>query len=282
MIADLEGNRCRKAAGLEALALAAHHARRAGDVRSIREMVWVAGYFHVFGPTPAKQGLVWIHAQDEYEPYSGTVEVISAMFLMMLGHFDEAAAMIEAGRARAADVGLNIGAGDWSYHLEVLRGDYVAAESVARRSCEGLARHGSTGVLSTFKGLLADSLCALGRDEEAEAAIAEGEALSMSDDVTNQILFRRVRGKLLSRKGGQDLAEHLAREAVAIGEQTDVLNQRGDAHSDLAAVLAIAGRPEDAAAELEKALALYQQKGNLVMAERTQTRLEELSPEPTA
>jgi tetratricopeptide (TPR) repeat protein len=98
----------------------------------------------------------------------------------------------------------------------------------------------------------------------------------MTDDVTNQILFRRVRAKLLARKGKQDRAEQLAREAVAIGEQTDVLNERGDALSDLAEVLAIAGLPQDAAAELEKALALYQLKGNLVLAERTQTRLAKL------
>ena len=44
---------------------------------------------------------------------------------------------------------------------------------------------------------------------------------------------------------------------------------------DLADVLALAG--QDARAELDEALALYMRKGNLVMAERTRSRLAELT-----
>jgi hypothetical protein len=40
-----------------------------------------------------------------------------------------------------------------------------------------------------------------------------------------------------------------------------------------AKVLELAGRREEAAAELRHALALYERKGNLVMAERTRARL---------
>jgi len=65
--------------------------------------------------------------------------------------------------------------------------------------------------------------------------------------------------------------ERLAREAIALAEQTDMLNARGDALLDLAEVLALAGR--DARAELEQALVLYEQKRNFVMAERTRSRL---------
>ncbi len=56
-----------------------------------------------------------------------------------------------------------------------------------------------------------------------------------------------------------------------------MINSLGDAHLDLAEVLELAGRREEAAVELEKALALYERKGNLVLAERSRARLAELS-----
>jgi len=57
-----------------------------------------------------------------------------------------------------------------------------------------------------------------------------------------------------------------------------MLNAHADALLDLAEVLALAG--EDAQSALEGALALYEGKGNLVMAERTRASLEELAAVP--
>jgi hypothetical protein len=54
-----------------------------------------------------------------------------------------------------------------------------------------------------------------------------------------------------------------------------MLNAHADALIDLAEVLALAG--QDARAELDRALALYERKGNLVMAERTRSGLAELT-----
>ena len=57
---------------------------------------------------------------------------------------------------------------------------------------------------------------------------------------------------------------------------TDFLNGQGDAYADLAEVLLLGGKRDDAAAALEQALERYERKENLVSAERTRTRLEEL------
>jgi hypothetical protein len=46
--------------------------------------------------------------------------------------------------------------------------------------------------------------------------------------------------------------------------------------ADLAEVLSLAGRSEEAAEALEQALERYERKGNLVMAQRAQMRLAEL------
>ena len=88
-----------------------------------------------------------------------------------------------------------------------------------------------------------------------------------------QMLSRQVRAKVLARRGEHAEAERLAREAVAIGEGTDALNWQGDAHADLAEVLLLGGKAEEAAAALEQALDRYERKGNLVMARRMRDRM---------
>ena len=89
------------------------------------------------------------------------------------------------------------------------------------------------------------------------------------------MLWRQVRGKVLARRGELQEGEQLLREAVALAEETDILNAHADALVDLAEVLALAGH--DASSELDRALARYERKGNLVMAERTRSRLAELT-----
>src|SRR5439155_26774855 len=91
------------------------------------------------------------------------------------------------------------------------------------------------------------------------------------------MMWRQVRAKVLARRGEHSEAERLAREAVAIGDETDMIDSQGDAHADLAEVLTLGGNTGNAARELELALANYTRKGNVVSAGRTHARLAELS-----
>ena len=50
-----------------------------------------------------------------------------------------------------------------------------------------------------------------------------------------------------------------------------LLNLRGDTLVDLAEILALAGRPEEAVSPLREAVALYERKGNVVSAAKAQT-----------
>ena len=52
-----------------------------------------------------------------------------------------------------------------------------------------------------------------------------------------------------------------------------MLNAQGDAYADLAEVLLLSGKADEAAAALEQALERYERKGNLVMAQRMRDRL---------
>ena len=68
-------------------------------------------------------------------------------------------------------------------------------------------------------------------------------------------------------------AERLAREALAITEDTDGLNDQGEALCDLAEILVAAGRGEEAAEALAAALERFERKENIPMARRTRTQL---------
>jgi hypothetical protein len=57
--------------------------------------------------------------------------------------------------------------------------------------------------------------------------------LGASDDAITQMLWRQTRAKVYARPGERADAERLAREAVAIGEDTDFLDAQADAKTPL-------------------------------------------------
>src|SRR5205823_6883894 len=109
--------------------------------------------------------------------------------------------------------------------------------------------------------------------DEADSATQVAEELSAPDDVLAQALWRQVRAKLLARAGEHEEAERLAREAVSLLGQTDMLNSHANALTDLAEVLALTGRPEAALPDLERAVGLFERKGNAVQAGRARAAL---------
>ena len=101
-----------------------------------------------------------------------------------------------------------------------------------------------------------------GRDEEAlRLTELAPERLTVPEDATPKIGWRRVRAKLLARAGELDEAERLGREAVALAERTDYLDVHAQAVADLGEVLRLAGRPEESAAALERRFGSTSRKG---------------------
>ena len=160
----------------------------------------------------------------------------------------------------------------------MLEGDAVRAEAAAREMCETAPAGGELGNFMWFCCNLAQALLGLGRDDEAEQWLERGRATAPSKERLPRMLWRQAMAKVLARRGEYEEGERVAQEAVALAEETDTLSAHGDALVDLAEVLALAGR--DPRAELEQALALYERKGNLVMAERGRAMLLELTAPP--
>lgn len=73
---------------------------------------------------------------------------------------------------------------------------------------------------------------------------------------------------MLAHRGELERAESLAREAVAIVDGTDDLDSRGWIRTDLAEVLGLAAKTDEARSVLEEAVRLAEQKEDLVLVER--------------
>ena len=254
------------------------HAQRAGLIYH-REVGRVAARF--FGTTPIRELLAWLDEQEAGGVPAHHFRRHRALALAMLGRFDEARAILADVHADLADRGGGIALGTTMGQEEVLvallAGDPRAAAELGIEACRLLDEQGEKSLLSTAAGRLAQALYALDRLDEADDWAGRAAEVGASDDAMTQMLVRQVRAKVLARRGETSEAEPLAREAVAVGEGTDMINMQGDAYMDLGEVLLLSGKREEALAVLEYAVDRYERKGNLVSTGRAQERLAEIS-----
>jgi len=229
----------------------------------------------VLGPRPADEALETL---DSFLPANpdAWVQLRRSTLLAMLARFDEAWAIALAARERLREVGAEDDGWLQFADIALLAGDHESAVGYLRTGCDLLERRGAWGPLSTLAPLLGRSLHALGHSEEAEHLARRGRELGSEDDLPTQTLWRQVQALVHAHRGEHEEAERLAREAVSVADQMDALNVQGDAYRDLAEVLAAAGRPAEAAEELEQALERYERKKNLAMVAQVKPKLEEL------
>jgi hypothetical protein len=161
-----------------------------------------------------------------------------------------------------------VASGEWGCVIELMADDPVRAEESMRPGYELLEQADEKAYLSTMACHMGEAAYRQGRSEEAARYAEIAESLGASDDAVTQMGWRQLRAKLLADRGDHDLAERLAREAVAVGAETDALTWHGDALVDLAYVLRTGGRENDADAALEDAIALYERKGATALVER--------------
>ena len=96
----------------------------------------------------------------------------------------------------------------------------------------------------------------------------------MPDDGVDVVsLVNMARAAMLLARGSLGAAEDRARQSLAAIADWDHANAKGDTLVQLADVLKAAGRAGEAAAAYSEALALYEQKENLVAAGRVSRSL---------
>jgi predicted ATPase len=199
-----------------------------------------------------------------------------ACLYAIVGKFAVARELIAKSNATYADLGLTLHLASSEEHIaivELLTGNPAAAETSMRNAYRTLEEMGEQAFRSTAAASLALLILEQGRDEEAEALAEVSARLGVVGDLLTQIRWRRARARVLARRAEFQSAEVLAREALAIAEKTDFINDRADTLIDLSHVLEAAHKREEAVAAASEAMHLYELKGNLVAAAATKLRL---------
>ena len=201
-------------------------------------------------PTLLLDLLAWLDAQDVIYPGNTANEVHRAGALAMLGRFAEARELMDAARERARDQGATI------YYALITGQPAVDLELLADDPARAVELSGRAAACSRIKpkvpGCRRSWACRPSPSIVSACSTtptprpAEPATSGSSDDRLTQMLALQTRGKVHARRSDHAEAQRLAREAVAIGDQIDLLNYVGDAYADLAEVLVLADEPKEA------------------------------------
>lgn len=267
----------------EAWEQAVLHARAAGSWRAQSMCFSWLALAARFGPTPVDEAVERCEAIFEESRDDRTIQAFvldaRAALEAMRGRFDDARAMVAQARAIYADLGLNVMGANLaqnSGYVEMLAGDAIAAEREFRLGYVALREMDEKGFLSTVAAQLAKALCAQGLLQEAQRFTEISEEAASRDDIQTQVLWRIARGLTLARLGRPREAVATCREAAQLAERTDNLDLRGEALMDLAQVLLLLGKREEAVPVVEEAHELFARKGDLVSARVARDLMEQL------
>jgi tetratricopeptide (TPR) repeat protein len=266
--------------GAEAAELAVVHARKAGDPAEESRIVDGLCTCLLFGPAPVGEAIprcqtILAEAGDNRLMAANVLSSLAGLEAMR-GRFDTARSHVSDARAIYDDLGLQLavaGLTQVAGPLELLASEPRRAEVELRRGLAILEHAGGRGMVALQSAHLAETLYAQDRLDEARELAATSRDSAASDFVGVQVRWRIVAAKLDTAGGDAARAVELAREAVRLAGRTDAPNLHADALVALGDALRTAGRAEEATSSLREALRLYEQKGNLVSAARTRTRL---------
>jgi class 3 adenylate cyclase/tetratricopeptide (TPR) repeat protein len=258
---------------------ALERAARTSPRLSVELQAWIAIPFWA-GPVPSDEG---IRRCDEMLARKAGSLKLEAVALVMRGNlkalrgsFDEARSDVAAGRALLSDIGEYVmwaGSAMHAGDVDLYAGQPTAAAAVLLEGDEVLRRHAEIGYLSTVLGLRAEAALELGQDDEALRLSDETKELAQPDDFDPQIRERCVRAVVLARRGEFAVADEALRQAEQIAAPTDFLRLKALVAMKRAEVASLAGDVAEEREALAEALALAEQKGDLVTAGRARARL---------
>ncbi len=185
--------------------------------------------------------------------------------------FDTAREYYRRGRGLLHELGQGVLAASTGQDLartELLAGDLQGAERGAREDYAFLASVGETYHLATLAALLSRLVRDQGRDADALEWSSAAERATGNGDIETQALWRSIRAPVLARAEELGGAECMARAALEYALKTEISTLHADARAELAYVLNLCGKHEEARLIVNEAIALYEAKGDKVSTVR--------------
>jgi class 3 adenylate cyclase/tetratricopeptide (TPR) repeat protein len=259
------------------------HARAAGDRDREQRTLSRFGLVYELGPTPIDEGIrrleqLLAEVEPSHAPRASLLAHLAWLFAAR-GELDRARELDRESQAINEELGvaanvLNAGS------IELLAGDPAVAAETLRRAYDHVQDSGEVGGIALAASLLAEALRRQGDSDEARRLADQAGEVGHPHDLEAQVAWRSVKAKILAGQGLLEQAERLAREAISIVDETDMLRPQAMALLDLALVLRSGRQFDEARVVAEQALGRFQAKGDVVSARRTQELLEELTAEP--
>ena len=172
--------------------------------------------------------------------------------------------------------GLRVRGSRWSIlaGLIELLADQPAEAEDSSTGCEDCERHGGKARAGQPAGPARTGRVRLGPVRRGPA-VRRGREQAAGLDETSHVPVLCVRAKALAKLDDPHQADMLARQAVAAAP-ADLPVVRADALLGLAEVCEVGGKPAESIRAAQQALEIYQRKGNIVSARRTEEVLRRL------
>jgi class 3 adenylate cyclase len=266
-----------RGAQLEALLHAREHALASGDLRREVDAWNQVGGAMIFGRTPLAEIGPFLDEQIEWARARNLPAVEADALLggpyvdARLGDFELAREKLARSKLICRELGIAYGlaeAGMAGSELETLAGDLPAAERELRGSIELALDMGAPRYVALYQVRLSRVLNDQGRHEQAGALLDEAAEL-----YTGTPWWQSNRARVLAARGELTEAVALAREAADQEVGSDDLTAAALTLVDVAEVLRAAGDGAAAEAALAEAIALNEEKGNVVAAQQCRERL---------
>ena len=271
-IAAIHQWRNERTAYTDAIERALHHARASGDLALEVSLAGIRAPDFIWGPGRVDDG---VRYAEELVERLGHVPGVQQFALHLhahmrarIGEFEGALDAMSTyrdnlhqlgkGREYAVTAGCVWDVCWWS-------GDVLHGKEKLRESYELLERTGNKALLSEIVRGLAEVALRENALDEAERWCELSEEISVADDVESTAHVALIRAKLRVARAELVAARELARHAVDLFSGTDYIERSADARLTLAQILRAEGDP-GADAVASEALAMFEQKGNLVGA----------------
>ena len=265
------------AAQLQALRRAREHAIASGNLRRQIEAWNEVGGAMLFGRTPVTEVLAFLDQELAWAREHGLAAVEAdallggPYLLSRLGRFDEARERLARSKALARELGRGYDLAEAhtaGAQMEMLADDPAAAERELRAAIDVVIGMGATRYEVLYRIRLTHVLIAQQRDDDAWAELERGR--ERAGDAPG---WKMAQARLLARQRRGEEAMALARGAVRAFIISDDLTSRAGILTQLAEVLQAAGDTLGAAQALTEAVALHEEKGNLLPAQRCREQL---------